>query len=132
MKLKTRTETVIECQDWDALVRKTYSRPYCFQQQDGCRYRGVFHFTVPDDDDDEGMNDSIPEVVNGNKMGVKFSTWLARDPEQVLSTSAPSMATFDLTLWWQRNFYPDFQTIANDLHKRGLLDAGDYTINIDW
>lgn len=28
--------------------------------------------------------------------------------------------------------YPDVQMIANDLHAKGLLEAGDYCIEIDW
>lgn len=34
-----KTKTVIEVQEWDALVEKTYGRPYKFQQQDGCQSR---------------------------------------------------------------------------------------------
>jgi len=35
-------------------------------------------------------------------------------------------------MWWERNFYPDVEMIANDLHKRGILEAGEYVIDIDW
>jgi hypothetical protein len=28
------------------------------------------------------MNDVIPEVLNGETMGVKFNKWLERDPKQ--------------------------------------------------
>jgi hypothetical protein len=31
-------------------------------------------------DNDEYMNDDIPEEINGVELGVKFATWLARDP----------------------------------------------------
>ena len=37
-----------------------------------------------------------------------------------------------IDLWWERNFYPNIQMVANDLHSKGLLEAGEYTINIDW
>jgi hypothetical protein len=29
-------------------------------------------------------------------------------------------------------FYPDIQTVANDLHKKGLFPADKYNTNIDW
>lgn len=120
---------MIEDGDWDALVQETYGRPYTLQQQEGCQDRGNIHLTVPDDDNDEGMNDSIPEIVNHEEMGVKFAVWLARDPKQPLEGQKYD---FDLSLWWDRNFYPDLQTVANDLHAKGLLEAGEYKINIDW
>lgn len=127
--MKTHTETVIEHSDWNDLVMKTYGRQYCFQQQDGCRERGVERFTVPSEADDGYMNDSVPEEVNHETRGVKFSKWLERDPKQKLPGQE---ADYELRLWWNRNFYPDFQTLVNDLHAKGLLAAGDYTINIDW
>ncbi len=130
MKLKIKTEKVIEVHDWDDLVQKTYGRPYCFQQQDGCNERGVFKFTVPDESDDF-VNETVPEVVNHHEMGVSFAAWLARDPKQKLS-DPEAQEDYCLQLWWDRNFYPEFQMVANDLHAKGLIEAGDYTITIDW
>ena len=40
--------------------------------------------------------------------------------------------TLGLQLFWERNFYPDVQMIANNLHAKGLIEAGDYVIDIDW
>lgn len=78
------------------------------------------------------MNDAIPENVNDEMMGVKFAKWLERDPKQVLSSlSRRREEQYAIRLWWERNFYPDFQTVANDLHNKGLLKAGKYTIEID-
>lgn len=125
-----RTEQVIDVGDWDALVVETYKRPYSFQQQDGCKERQRVRITVPDRAWDY-ENEAIPEVVNGSEMGVSFSAWLARDPEQKLS-GKDDQASYCLALWWERNFYPEFQMIANDLHEKGLLPAGNYTIDIDW
>lgn len=121
----------IEVQDWDELVQKTYGRPYSFQQQNGCQSRGVVDFSVPDESEsyDEKMNDTIPEEVNGREMGVKFDFWLNRDPKQPIPDQKYD---FELESFWLRNFYPDFQTVANDLYKRGLLEEDDWTINIDW
>ncbi len=56
-------------------------------------------------------------------MGVRFDLWLARD------TELPNVST---TLWWKRYFYPDIYTLIDDLYKRGLIEEGDYIINIDW
>ena len=33
---------------------------------------------------------------------------------------------------YRNYFYPNFQMIANDLHEKGLLPAGEYSIDIDW
>lgn len=131
-KLKTTTKTVIDIQDWDDFVQEVYGRPYNFQQQEGCRGRGTYRLIVPDECYDY-KNDSIPESLDHNeihnKMGVSFKAWLARDPKQPLSSKQDP---WDLTLWWSRHFYPAIQAVANDLHKRGLLEAGEYTILIDW
>ena len=132
--MKIRTEKIIDEWDWNDLVRKTYEKPYHFQQQNDCRDRGLYPLTVPCEDYDSYMNDEIPEIVNGPEEGVKFAVWLARDPKQPLNDKTDDCRAdqWAIDLWWERNFYPDIQTIANDLHKRGLLEAGEYMINIDW
>jgi hypothetical protein len=126
--MRIRTEKVIDNNDWDCLVEDTYDRPYEFQQQDGCRNRGVVRLVVPDNPNDF-ERDTIPEEVNGDEMGVSFAAWLARDPKQPIKDQEHA---YELKLWWTRNFYPDLQMVANDLHARGLLEAGSYTIDIDW
>ena len=135
MKLKTRKETVIDLQDWDDFVQEIYGRPYSFQQQDGCKDRGNFCFKVPSDDYEyDYENDTVPEIVNDPKQGVSFKAWLARDPKQPIKNDDGSERPNDygLRLWWHRNFYPDVSMIIQDLHQRGLLEEGEYTINIDW
>lgn len=127
--LKYTTTRMIELSDWDSLVQKTYGRPYSFQQQQGCQPRGTVGFSVPDENENEEyMNDSIPEVINGDEMGVKFKVWLERDPNYV----PPNKDRWSNNLFWVRNFYPNLQTVANDLHTKGLIEAGDYVIDIDW
>lgn len=126
--MNIRQVNVIESSDWDDVVTKTYGRPYCFQQQNDCQPRGTFDLTVPDGADDF-PNDTVPEVVNGDEMGVSFAAWLARDPKQPLKDQKYD---HEHDLWWTRNFYPEIQMVANDLHEKGLLPAGDYIINIDW
>lgn len=128
--LNIKTQKVIDLQEWDHLVESTYGRTYSFQQQDGCKERQQVEIEVPCDPYDY-PNDTVPEVVNHPDMGVSFKAWLERDPNQKISN--PYSFSYDGTdLWWRRNFYPDVSMIINDLHSKGLLEAGEYVINIDW
>lgn len=127
--VKYKTEKVIEVGDWDDLVIETYGKPYNFQQQNGCQSRGTFYLTVSADEWVDQGKDTILEEINGDEMGVKFSAWLARDPKQPVGKETEQ---WKIDLFWERNFYPDIEIIANDLCKRGLIEAGDYIINIDW
>lgn len=129
MKIKTIKQ--IEVGDWDDLVTNTYRRPYSFQQQDGCKERQSVGITVPLEDPEDYKNDSLPEEVNHSKRGVSFKAWLERDPKQKLS-NPKDQYDFSLELWWDRNFYPHVDMIINDLHSKGLLEAGEYEIKIDW
>lgn len=130
--IKYTNKKVIEVSNWDNLVSETYGRPYSFQQQEGCQSRGVININIPEKDyEDMFENETIPEIVNGEEMGVKFEAWLSRDPKQKLSNKEDQQ-TWSINLWWERNFYPDIQMVANDLYKKGLIEAGEYTINIDW
>ena len=94
------------------------------------------------------MNDSISEIINGDEMGVKFNVWLARDPKAPLNPTDEELKSCSyyfngdkekwkndpshIELFWQRNFYPSIYMVANDLYEKGLIEKGDYTINIDW
>lgn len=126
--IKIQTKQIIGVNDWDELVVQTYGRPYMFQQQDGCKERQHVPITIPDGEYDF-ENDTIPEEINGDEMGVSFKAWLARDPKEW--NGKPEDAR-NLDMFWERNFYPDVQMIANDLHAKGLIPAGNYEINIDW
>lgn len=129
--LKYTIKKVIEVQDWDRLVEKTYGKPYSFQQQEGCQPRGVISINIPEGNDEEYdyENDSVPEVINGDQMGVSFKSWLERDPKEWKGKKEDKSF---LDLFWGRNFYPSLQVVANDLHRKGLIEAGEYSINIDW
>lgn len=127
--MKIRIEKIIDVSDWDDLVQKTYGKPYSFQQQDGCKSRGVFRFSVPNEETNDYENTTVPEEVNHEEMGVSFEAWVARDAEHPIKNQ---QYDYERDLWWERNFYPDFQMVANDLHAKGLLEAGNYTIDIDW
>lgn len=133
MKITTRTEQVIDVGDWDNLVETTYGRPYSFQQQNGCKERQRVTLTIPDEAYDY-ENDTVPEIVNHEDMGVSFKAWLDRDPKQLLNGLRPDWdtGTGSLNLWWERNFYPDVQMVANSLYRMELIEAGTYTIDIDW
>lgn len=121
--------TMLDVSEFDELVKNTYGKPYRFQQQDGCKERGVFHFTVPCEEEDfEAVE--LPEKVNHSEMGISFATWLARDPEQGLESGRSDKSS--INLWWGRNFYPHVTMLINDLHAKGILAAGQYCIDIDW
>lgn len=128
--LKYSNRRIIELQDWDNLVIETYNKPYSFQQQDGCKSRGTYDFELPNK---WGIvdyeNNTVPEVINGNDMGVSFKAWLERDPEEWNGKEDDKRF---LDLFWDRNFYPDVSMIINDLYKKGLIEEGEYSINIDW
>jgi hypothetical protein len=127
-KLKVRTVQMIASFELDALVKEVYSKPYCFQQQDGCKARGTHPVTIPGQAYEDDKT-SIPDVVNGSEMGVSFTAWLARDPKEW--NGDPESACY-IDLFWERNFYPDVQMILNDLYDKGLVQAGNYVIEIDW
>lgn len=126
--MKIRTEKIIDVSDWDTMVEQTYGRRYSFQQQDGCKSRGIVRIRVPDAGEDY-ERDVVPQIVNHAEMGVSFSAWLKRDPKAPI---ADGSTDYSLDLWWERNFYPDIQMVANDLYAKGFLEAGDYAIDIDW
>lgn len=149
--LKYKLIKQIKLQDWDDLVQKTYGKPYSFQQQDGCKSRGVETIETNPDWDCDYENESIPEIINGDEMAVKFEVWLARDPNAPLNPSDKELKNCGyywgkteedkqefkndknhIHMFWERNFYPHPNMIANDLFKKGLLEEGEYQIEIDW
>lgn len=131
--LKYKLKRVIEVGDWDQLVTETYGKPYSFQQQDGCKSRGVYNFEVPNKWGVEDYeNDSIPFEINGEEMGVSFKSWLETSEEDIKAQFPEGESRFGLNLFWDRNFYPHVDMIIDDLYKKGLLEEGEYTINIDW
>lgn len=128
--LKYSVIKMVELADWNKLVSDTYKRPYSLQQQDGCVGRGTRSILVPSSHKtDEFMNESVPEEVNGSKMGVRFKKWLERDPDKGVGDRKED---YEIELFWTRNFYPDINMVANDLHAKGLIKEGRYHINIDW
>lgn len=128
--VRVRTEQVIDSSDFDQLVVDTYGRPYCFQQQEGCKPRGreTLNVTLNPDYVDDFEETSVPDVINGDEMGVSFAAWIARDPKEWNGKEGDER---HLKLFWTRNFWPTVESVAHDLCKRGLLPEGKYTIDID-
>ena len=118
-----RNIKVFSLQEWDNLVESTYNKPYSFQQQDGCKERGTFYFTVPIGYEDYEDREP-PESYKTSIMGVSFKSWLKHNISE-----NPSLSE---TLLWKRLFYSHVSMIINDLYKKGLIKEGDYIINIDW
>ena len=119
---------VVEESVWSNFVSTVYGRPYRLQQQEGCMERGSIVLTVSDDAFDF-ENASIPEEINGEAMGVSFEAWLQRDPNKPVGGHNNK---WKIRMFWERNFYPDLQMVANDLHMKGLIEPGEYLIRIDW
>lgn len=142
-QLRIKTVKMIDEIDWSNFVSEVYGRPYDFQQQEGCQSRGIYILRVPYEDDldyfEERYPDTVPEIVNGEEMGpVKFEKWLERDPKQTFMVEKTEWnpegvsEPHEIGLWWNRNFYPSINAVAADLCKRGLLEEGEYIININW
>ena len=131
MNLKISTKQFIEVADWDRLVDDTYGKPYSLQQQDGCMDRGTITLRVPIPESIDTYPEEIPLEINSDEMGVKFETWLNTSISDISSRLPESYSNYS-NLFWERNFYPNLQILANDLHSKGLIDEGEYLINIDW
>jgi hypothetical protein len=82
-------------------------------------------------------------------MGVSFEAWLNKDPEAPLNPSDKELKNCNyffpqqdkeewkndkshINLFWERNFYPHIDMIINDLYAKGLLEKGEYLIDINW
>ena len=122
MKLEARKVNMISDSEWDEFVKSVYGKPYCFQQQDGCKERGVFEFSVPGSTWDYENNSIESSDSDNDEMGVSFQAWI--------DTNHLEMPWCEM--YWERNFYPDVSMIINDLYKKGYIEEGDYCISIDW
>ena len=117
-----KTIKVIDYLDWDRLVQETYNKDYCIQQQEGCMVKGLIKLQVsktPSDFDTDRTRLKFGE------MGVNFNTWLETE-----FGKTPNL--INEVIYWKRNFYPLLEILASDLCKKGLIDEGEYFINIDW
>jgi hypothetical protein len=130
-KLNLKKVSLIDDSEWSDFVSEIYKRPYNFQQQEGCRERGVYPFSVPISNPFDYKNSKIPETTSTNQEGVSFEAWLSRDPSLKLKSKIDN-DPLSLNMWWHRSFYPFVDMIVDDLYKRGLLEEGEYIIDIDW
>ena len=126
MSLKLNKEIVnkIEVSDWNKFIMETYKRPYDFQQQDGCKERGVFSFNIPED-----CTLEYDTTGEHHDMGVTLKDWLERDPKEPIKNQKYD---WELETFWERVFYPDIYALLYDLRSKGLIEDGNYLINIDW
>lgn len=129
--------TFIDVSDWDAFVQEVYDKPYNFQQQEGCRGRGVYRLDVPSDyGDDYEDSLEIPYEINGDEMGVKFEVWRDTPLKEIKTNLKNAMkdeyTNYSLQCFYERNFYPCLGALVNDLHAKGLLPEGEYAIIVDW
>lgn len=147
-----RQINVFEVDEWNELIKSTYQKPYNLQQQEDCYDRGMITLIIPTPINKKSTKyKNIPELVNGEKMEVPLQVWLDRDPKSPLNPSDKELKNSpyffgktkedmdeyknnigNIILFWHRNFYPNLQEIANDLHSKGLLTSGEYGININW
>lgn len=110
-RLEPHPVTLLWEERFSALVAEVYGRPYRFQQQGDMRGQDtIYRFMLPEQPGDA----ETPE----------FDAWLAASP--------PDVSDWKETMRWEREFYPDIDDVVNDLHQRGLLDAGDYAIHVWW
>lgn len=73
-KLKYTVEKFIKSSDLDEFIMSVYNKPYCFQQQDGCKDEGIEYLYTPSKFTlDDYENTEIPEEINGEEKGIKFS-----------------------------------------------------------
>ena len=127
-QLKIVQRNTISVNDWDNFVREIYSKNYSFQQQDGCKDRGIETINTLDEPYDY-RNTEIPFKVNGEDMGVSFETWLNTKPDDTVKHFE---YTYQNNLFWERSFYPHVSMIVKDLVEKDLLKPGEYDIIIDW
>lgn len=135
--LKTKKDTTfIDVSEWDKFVQEVYGKPYNFQQQDGCKDRGVCEFELPSKYSDVYEDVlTIPYELNGDEMGVKFEVWRDTPLEEIdtnlKNAKKDKYTKYSLECFLERNFYPFLDTLANDLHAKGLLPEGKYAIIVD-
>ena len=97
--------------EFSQLVEDTYGRPYKLQQQgDMLHQESMVRLSVP---------------------GEVFDHWQATTLEEWVAAEYPS-PKFDYDFQWEREFYPQLEEVANDLHERGLLDEGEYVLHVWW
>lgn len=108
--------------DFSKLAVDTYGRPYQLQQQGDCLGQDtIIRLTVPEEP--MGWTGPTLEEWRERPLNLQPEEYTRGDWEE---------HTYLRDMWWEREFYPDVQVVANDFHARGLLPEGDYVIHIWW
>lgn len=148
MELKVVTKQIIDESDFSKLVSDTYGRPYRLQQQEPLMNQDSYMpIQVPNDwhaaDKDHArlrkwIEENPPQYVDGQEPTYpSFKEWLDRDANAYVGgrdmyEGWGDPGGFWYTLWWERAFFPPLGEVIDDLHKRGLLDEGEYLIHAWW
>lgn len=120
-RLTGRQVTLIWEIEFSDLVRKIYGRPYQFQQQgDMMGQDTIYRFSVP----------ATP--LGDHWQAVPFQQWLDADPPTPATDGGFDRDRFSEELRWDREFYPEVEDVINDLHRRGLIDEGEYAMHVWW
>lgn len=137
-KLEFEIKKVVEDYHWNAFVESVFGKEpntYNFQQQNGCRDRGLYLVRVfPSEEDlldeQELLDEEISYKVNGygEMFGVSLKTWLNTSKEDTKSKVGKDYLN---DLFWARHFYPTIEELVAYLYKLGLLEEGDFYIEID-
>lgn len=135
-KLEFEIRKVVEEGCWNFFIENTFNKgpyTYNFQQQDGCRERGPYLVEVPPSEEDlldgpELLNEEISYEVNGEMYGVSLETWLNTSK---VDTASKLEKDYLNDLYWCRHFYPRINELVNHLYKLGLIEEGDFYIEID-
>lgn len=147
--------------EFSELVRKTYNRPYRLQQTDGCYSRGSFTLTISSNGCEAYPTTAMSNGGDGESP-VSFQEWIQRDRNEPIPISEKDIEAYEAlknssisnksfydpnnesnkksrevggllnTLWWEREFYPDLNELLDDMLSRGLIEEGEYEMEIDW
>ena len=126
-----KTKKIIDEGDWNLFVESVFGKEpftYIFQQQDGCKEPGLYLVKVPPSEEQESLDEEICYKVNGKTFGVSLKTWLNTSKEDTKSKVEKDYLN---NLFWMRHFYPKLDELVAHLHKLGLIEAGDFYIEID-
>lgn len=122
-KLATHPRIVIGESDFSRYVSEHYGRPYNLQQQgDMLGQESAVKLTVPDPEDGEWEGMTMPTLVQWQE-----ATPPGDHPEGGYD---PNVSRENMR--WEREYYPQLEAVANDLHAKGLLDAGEYILFVSW
>lgn len=110
---------LIEEREFSALVTRVYGRPYRLQQNMMLGQDTIYPLTVPE-----------PEPVDESHEP-SFAEWASQDPD-LDADGHPWRHAWEKEIWWEREFYPPFSALVNDLYERGHLPMGTFMLHVWW